>query len=297
MELLNDMAAADISKDSHGIISQINSVPEGKFHGFYSVAYHKIIQLIESGSFGEANRLLKIVIDNKLPTDFIPSDNDLDCDIIDAIFDASKLGTQRENTSLFLVERAFSGKNYQQLSVGRSILMETCPWLEHEISNLVKHLIFFKCIAAENRQMLSFTASHLQGVILINGGVRRDWIFLLDKWVHEGAHAYLFAIDFTTGLVWNDGAKIYPSPLRQDKRTMLGVYHATFVLQRLIYAFSTVSKHPLAADDHAKIKDMIKAYCLRHDDGMATIRMHADLSPTARDLIEEGCACVVAVQR
>lgn len=58
--------------------------------------------------------------------------------------------------------------------------------------------------------------------------------FFLDTLVHETSHLHLFAIIDRNILILNDEQDLYSSPLKKDKRPMVGVFHAVFVLARMV---------------------------------------------------------------
>ena len=59
-------------------------------------------------------------------------------------------------------------------------------------------------------------------------------LFFLETIVHETSHLHLFAIMDLNIIILNDEYDLYASPLRIDKRPMIGVFHAVFVLSRMV---------------------------------------------------------------
>ncbi|ASA57966.1 aKG-HExxH-type peptide beta-hydroxylase [Vibrio gazogenes] len=116
-----------------------------------------------------------------------------------------------------------------------------------------------------------------------------SWIFLLDKYIREGAHSLLFALNLTEELFYNSDEERYSSPLRKDPRPLPGIYHATFVIQRLIYAFKDILKSPhISMSDVETIKKLLSFYLERVNDGYNTVMKYGKLSPIAKDIIQQG---------
>lgn len=76
----------------------------------------------------------------------------------------------------------------------------------------------------------------------------QHWIILLEHIVHECAHLHLYTLWKKDPIVINDKEELFKSPLRKDLRPMSGIFHAMFVLSRLIYLEAKVSNHPIYKD-------------------------------------------------
>ena len=59
----------------------------------------------------------------------------------------------------------------------------------------------------------------------------------LDFLIHEQSHLYVHLINNDDPIVLNPRER-YQSPLREEKRPLIGVYHATFVLARVYYVLT-----------------------------------------------------------
>ncbi len=68
-------------------------------------------------------------------------------------------------------------------------------------------------------------------------------LYFLEHIVHETSHLHLYALAGDRDLVRNDSASVYDSPIRHDKRPIIGVFHATFVLARLVRIFQRYLNH------------------------------------------------------
>jgi HEXXH motif-containing protein len=126
------------------------------------------------------------------------------------------------------------------------------------------------------------------GAILLAANEERDVLDLVQAIVHESAHLILFAQAIDGPLVTNDPDETYTSPLRQDLRSMDGIFHATFVSARMYQAVSKMQKRKeltstmLNAAAHAVDKNREQFY-----DNYRVISEAAMLTTLGKTLISE----------
>jgi hypothetical protein len=108
-------------------------------------------------------------------------------------------------------------------------------------------------------------------------------LYYLEQIIHEVAHTHLdLIIDEYDPIILNDDNSSYVSPIRHDKRPMKGVFHACFVLVRILYIFSNLSIDDMELRNFAflrsnKLRKMI-------DVGIREIKANAKLTPFGKDL-------------
>ena len=272
------------------LVSGFENLDAIKYGGLHCFVYHHSITLAERSSFEEIARLMNVLVESRyhdLPR-HIPSES-LDKNLLREILDQIKIGTTHNKISLIPVSAAIEEDAGRIVDIGIEKLRSACPELAAENDALVGSIIYFESAGETSERALSFTGDRLQSLILINAEIERDWIFLLDKLVHEAAHTYLYAINLQEEMVRNSPDSIFSSPLRRDERTMLGIYHATFVIQRLILAFTRILENAgIEEHDRVKVGKLLAYYHSRLDTGFTTVMEHGDLSNTAKGLITEG---------
>jgi hypothetical protein len=72
----------------------------------------------------------------------------------------------------------------------------------------------------------------------------QHWIVYLEHLVHEAAHLHLYALWKNDQIVMNESKGRFSSPLRREPRPLSGIFHAMFVLARLLRASSRLKRHP-----------------------------------------------------
>lgn len=106
---------------------------------------------------------------------------------------------------------------------------------------------------------------------------------IMDYIVHECAHQYIYHLTVFDELC--SGSGDYSSPLRKDKRPLEGIYHATFVLARLIYFYSSF-KVESSIINKAEIKDLLSNYLMKFYDGYTVLLQNATLTPLGESLLK-----------
>jgi len=93
--------------------------------------------------------------------------------------------------------------------------------------------------------------------------------YWLEHLTHEVSHLRLEALFMQEVLVLNPyGDRHFRAPIRDDPRPLRGVFHATFVVARMIRLFRRLS---IAGMDK-RLRDMLRLFELQFEIGMATLR-------------------------
>lgn len=67
--------------------------------------------------------------------------------------------------------------------------------------------------------------------------------YYLEHIVHECAHQHLFALQLLDSVILNDKSELFDAPIRKQKRPMDGIFHACFVLARMVRCFRKTGPH------------------------------------------------------
>lgn len=100
--------------------------------------------------------------------------------------------------------------------------------------------------------------------------------------VHETSHLHLHALMAQDPLVLNRDER-FESPLRRDRRPMLGIYHASFVLARLALMFG---KWHDADPARTGVAQQLNDARTRLARGVATIRQYGQLTARGVELLD-----------
>ena len=292
IDLLTQLATAGLDDFAKILIPKYQTLPPDNYNGLFSFYYHKSIELAEQSKFTEIYTILSMLLEPRhANTSGFVRNEDIADVIREPIFTRFYESIDEYEISMLPLDKEKEYEVFLELKRGIALLDIANPDLSSEIKELVNLYMFFdsgeRCI--NKYKARSATSSATQGLILINGESSPDWIYLIDKWVHEAAHTYLFAINLKEEMILNDIDKIYASPLRKDKRHMFGVYHATFVIERLILAFSAIiTRCALPPEEYQKIVKLLEYYHIGLEDGYNIIKQYGQLSNIAHNLINEG---------
>lgn len=157
--------------------------------------------------------------------------------------------------------------------------------LREEFDIYVSGIKFFS-----GRVLGGVTSPRFFGTIYLRFADRGDdpLLFYYESFIHECSHLHLYALMGNDPLVLNKESERYRSPLRIDKRPMFGLFHAAFVLARIVRGWRILTykeKEKLIAK---KLKDA--EVCLK--DVCQTITDHGLLTEIGRKLFQtlEVCA-------
>lgn len=137
------------------------------------------------------------------------------------------------------------------------------------------------------------------GAILVNPRAQADDLALLLTLIHESSHLKLFSAYVDDEIVLNDPDEGYSSPLRHEPRPMNGIYHAAFVLARMICFLDDLRGSGRVAEVlgplpegaiEAALESSVERFRAAHE----VIRDHGRLTALGRTIIEEAAAGVAA---
>ena len=118
--------------------------------------------------------------------------------------------------------------------------------------------------------------------------------------IHESSHLKLFSAYLDDEIVLNDPNEVYSSPLRREARPMNGIYHAAFVLARMVSFMhnlrttgqaGAVIGTGLAALD-SRINGAVQGFEAAYD----VISSQGQLTSLGRTIIEEAAVGVAALK-
>ena len=174
-------------------------------------------------------------------------------------------------------------------------LRHCAPELHKEILALTQRICFYQIKPLPNGStMHSGSRLDYLGCVFLNADMEeRSWYFWADKIVHEAAHQLLFSIMLEEEVVLNADHERYKSPLREEGRTVTGIYHAAFVIYRIIYFFDALlKKQKLTDKESVGIRASLLDYIQKFHDAHRVIETYGKLTSYGETLMT---ACESAV--
>ena len=162
------------------------------------------------------------------------------------------------------------------------MLSEYLPDFYEEYRNLVNSFILYK-----STQISSGTTFSLGKCIYLKSiekFSKRNILIAIDRIVHETAHLLLHLLSKNDPFVLNPPKTLFYSPFRADSRPMIGIFHAHFVLFRLIMAFSS----PLLRKEFKDvgIDEALVKYKAAFEDTKAILSQHGDFTDLGQDIFK-----------
>ena len=295
VDLLKQIKEYDGSIATDDLFAEVQKTPSAQFNGIKCFAYNKAVSLCEKDDVVSALQSIKrhFCLDESVGY-YIGSSNEKCGSLIDDLYASIASGEGVKHQEKMRV--SFQRPPYDQyqsalnlLKKGMGVLRESSQSLFEESAALVRNIGFFSTQDSDEFSFLSLTGNLIQSFIFINSAWNSDWVDVLDKYIHESAHAYLFLINLDHELVLNPETERFPSPLRQDLRHMPGIYHSVFVIQRLLLGFSKIKDlDSVTISEKKKIENLIDDCRSKVHRGYETLSMHGRMSHMACRLIYEG---------
>lgn len=106
--------------------------------------------------------------------------------------------------------------------------------------------------------------------------------------IHELSHLHLYALMIDDPIVYNPESERFNSPLRADKRPMIGIFHATFVLSRMVRG---LRKFLALYPGNKEANDMLKKNEASFLDGWNVVCKHARLTQRGDSIFKSLKTC------
>ncbi|WP_306252692.1 HEXXH motif-containing putative peptide modification protein [Parvularcula sp. IMCC14364] len=104
---------------------------------------------------------------------------------------------------------------------------------------------------------------------------RNPHVHYFDHVTHEAAHYYLHALMQFDPLIENPPTEEYSSPVREDKRPMLGVYHAAFVLSNVCQNLQAILDSGVELHDKKSFQQCFDVSLAKFNQALSTVEASA----------------------
>lgn len=164
---------------------------------------------------------------------------------------------------------------------GLNTIKDVCPDYFEEATSLINEILFLKAERLRHGSSLNSF-----GLIYRNYFFRWEHLTdTIDIIIHELSHIYLFLLNMRDSIIVNS-MDLHDSPLRVDKRPLIGIYHAAFVLARVIDVLTKcIENDAIPKDERTYCCELIEAHRTRFQMGMSVLNIHAQMTPLGQALI------------
>ena len=116
-------------------------------------------------------------------------------------------------------------------------------------------------------------------------------LMLIEHLVHETSHLYLNTVLAHDPLVLNETQERFISPIRSDLRPMLGIYHAAFVLSRVLRVFKRMQNQKLYDDQALNLS--IDSLTKKYEEAFDTASQNAVLTQLGKQILSSTRECAL----
>lgn len=166
---------------------------------------------------------------------------------------------------------------------GLNLIAQSCVDLYKEMTVFLGEILSFQSL-----QMRFGSSFNLFGLMYVpESFLFKTLADVVDTLAHETGHMYLYSLSTDDPLVLNPPEERYQAPLRTDKRPLIGIYHASFVVSRILCALRALHQHKLLSkEDQTHCEKLIEGYKIKYALGFETIQKHAKMTTLGKNILD-----------
>lgn len=135
---------------------------------------------------------------------------------------------------------ALARREREKILQALAVIQDNDPDMYHEIQHYID-TIYLTCATEDgSRFMRSGTNFYMWGLVFLYINPEHTVPYYIEHLAHECGHTALNMINAYDELVLNPPDARFAAPLRIDKRPMIGLFHAFFVISRICYVFDNI---------------------------------------------------------
>lgn len=116
--------------------------------------------------------------------------------------------------------------------------------------------------------------------LAIPSGSIPEQVYFCEHIIHETSHLHLHTLFAIDPIVLNRPNERYTAPIRPDPRPMYGIFHATFVLSRMVRLFMLLSEGASFFEEYFHL------FLKRFLNGYQTVTQFGKLTPLGEKIVE-----------
>lgn len=252
--------------------------------------YCDLVLALDDNELGEAERLLREIVDTPDPTAALSV-----IDLGDPRYDRASNRIRRlvdtdpaTPVSIFPPAAAAAATARALIAKALSLLDAGNPALAAEIRGLLREIVLAAGTSAKPDAIHFEGVSSflLWGAVVLDPGASKTALDMVQTLAHESGHNLLFALSADGPLHETPSTELYPSPLRSDPRPMDGIVHATYVTARMHQSvLRLLDAGVLDAEESAEARASTVTNARRYATGRDIVRKHARLTPRGETVL------------
>jgi HEXXH motif-containing protein len=191
---------------------------------------------------------------------------------------------------------AACAESKERFTVAKDLMARAAPELADEVEHLGRQIVLVDTVPGNGVTIHGASSFYLWGSVMLNQNAHRSRVEIIQGLAHETGHSLLLGLALGAPLVRNPARERYPSPLREDRRPMDGLVHATYVLARMHYAVTGLAASGLLdrseTDQATELAARARANYL---EGLAVIDESARFTPLGEKVFDGARRYMTAV--
>lgn len=260
-----------------------NLKPEHKFSGFLSLLHCELLNAAEKNDIEGVNSIIQRLnseepyIQNLKFLNF----SDLDERYLTALKIIFSQEIKREVEFFPLSISEFKAME-TALQRGLSLYKDAFPCFYEEFEQLIGEILLLKA-----KGLYQGSSTDLYGMIYKSFFHQWEKVTdIFEFFVHEQSHHYLFLVNKNDLLLLNP-LDIHFSPIRREKRPLMGIYHANFILSRVCYVLDeALANNAIPMVERSYCIDFLEKYKECFYEGLKTLEIHGQFTPLGKTILE-----------
>ncbi|MCW9718318.1 aKG-HExxH-type peptide beta-hydroxylase [Avibacterium sp. 21-599] len=206
-----------------------------------SAAHYLAIKRVEDNKFDEAKKYLHFIesICVQQGVNLSPLYQETTYEL-DMILEIMKDNNQIRFEFCNAKDDAFINHEIMKLNDALEAIKEYDINSFNEIYEFIDTIFLTKELDNGARFMRSGTNFYMWGAIFICINENYSIPYYIEHIIHECGHTALNILNANDELVNNEADELFDAPLRKDKRPMIGLFHALFILNRICSTFEKI---------------------------------------------------------
>ncbi|MBX9785822.1 MAG: hypothetical protein K2Y08_00645 [Alphaproteobacteria bacterium] len=269
-----------------------NIKPDHKLSGFLSFLHYELLNAVEKNDIKQVISVVGCLNSEEM---YVENLKFLNLSEVDARYLTSieTICSQEVNREVEFSPLSFSEFKAMEVAFqrGLSLYKEAFPDFYEEFEQLIGEMLFLKA-----KGLYQGSNTDLYGMIYKS--FFHQWEKVTDVFecfVHEQSHHYLFLVNTKDPLLLNP-TDIHFSPLRKEKRPLIGIYHANFVLSRVCYALDkALANDVIPMEERSYCVEFLEKYKECFCEGLKTFETHGQFTPLGKAILESAAQLVESI--
>ncbi|GAB5457839.1 MAG: hypothetical protein Hens3KO_08690 [Henriciella sp.] len=185
------------------------------------------------------------------------------------------------------VSQAVAAPYEETLRAALDWIAASDPDFSAEFKELISEIILVAPDGTSQNEFEGGSSFRLWGALFLNAEREFTTTELVTSLAHEQGHTVLFGLSRDEMLVENPDSELFWSPIRQSKRPLEGIFHATFVSARMIRILLKLrASNSVSEAERRQTGAQLEETTRIYKEGAQIIRQNARMTMTGQAVME-----------